>query len=100
LAPNAWGLYDMLGNVWEWVEDYYHESYNGAPGDGSAWTEPASDCRVMKGGSFYDQEGSCRAAERARFQQKTKKFHQGFRVAETIPKRLRQARRLDNFNKK
>lgn len=40
--PNAWGLYDMSGSIWQWVEDVYHDSYIGAPSDGSAWTELAT----------------------------------------------------------
>jgi formylglycine-generating enzyme required for sulfatase activity len=100
LEPNAWGLYDMLGNVWEWCEDFYHENYNGAPNDGSAWLIPDGDSRIMKGGSYYDDSRSCRCAERARFQQTTKKYHQGFRIAETIPKKLRQARKLSDFPSK
>lgn len=53
-APNAFGLYDMTGNVWEWVEDCWHDDYAGAPSDGKAWTT-GSDCRqrVARGGSWY-----------------------------------------------
>ena len=50
-APNGFGLYDMVGNVWEWTEDCYHDSYDGAPADGSAWT--GGDCSsVSRGGSW------------------------------------------------
>lgn len=53
--PNGWGLYDMLGNVWEWCEDTWHEDYDGAPMDGSAWEdEKASAYRVVRGGSWRD----------------------------------------------
>ena len=51
--PNAWGLYDMHGNVWEWCQDWLHDSYNGAPTDGSAWlTGGEQKSRVVRGGSF------------------------------------------------
>jgi formylglycine-generating enzyme required for sulfatase activity len=50
--PNRWGLYDMHGNVWEWCADYWHEDYEGALTDGSAWIEGGdSDLRVLRGGS-------------------------------------------------
>ncbi len=55
--PNGLGLYDMSGNVWEWVEDCWHESYQGAPQDGSAWREAdGGDCgrRVIRGGSWFN----------------------------------------------
>jgi len=46
------GLCDMAGNVWEWVQDRYHDSYNGAPADGSAWESPSGSLRVGRGGSW------------------------------------------------
>ena len=56
--PNPFGLYDTAGNVWEWVEDCWHDNYNGAPADGSAWKEAGGgNCgrRVIRGGSWYDR---------------------------------------------
>jgi formylglycine-generating enzyme required for sulfatase activity len=64
--PNAWGLYDVSGNVWEWCQDAWHDDYNGAPSDGSAWTTGASDRRVLRGGSWYSYPGECRSAMRLR----------------------------------
>jgi formylglycine-generating enzyme required for sulfatase activity len=53
LPPNAFGLYDMQGNVYEWCEDWYHDSYNGAPTDGSAWLSGGEQkYRVARGGAF------------------------------------------------
>ena len=49
--PNPFGLYGMLGNAWQWMEDCWHESYAGAPTDGSAWTEPRCTKHVVRGGS-------------------------------------------------
>ncbi|MFH0982415.1 MAG: SUMF1/EgtB/PvdO family nonheme iron enzyme [Planctomycetota bacterium] len=68
LLPNAWGLYDMHGNVWEFCEDYYHATYTGAPVDGSARLDKAdtdfSEFRVCRGASAYDDAKWCRSAER------------------------------------
>jgi formylglycine-generating enzyme required for sulfatase activity len=65
-APNGWGLHDMLGNVREWCADHWHGNYEGAPDDGSAWTEPggAAD-RVIRGGSWYDDSRFVRSAYRS-----------------------------------
>ena len=81
---NAFGLHDMTGNVWEWVEDCYHASYAGAPGDGGAWTT-GGDCglRVLRGGSWNNYPWYLRAANRGRYSTGLRYFFAGFRVART-----------------
>jgi len=63
-AANAWGLYDMHGNVWEWCEDWHHNSYAGAPPDGEVWESPPGNSRVLRGGSWLDVPGRARSASR------------------------------------
>lgn len=62
--PNAWGLYDMHGNVWEWMQDDWHESYKGAPADGDAWTDSPErgSPRVFRGGSWSYPAVYCRCS--------------------------------------
>jgi formylglycine-generating enzyme required for sulfatase activity len=67
--PNPFGMYDTAGNVWEWVEDCWHDNYNGAPADGSAWKEAGGgNCalRVWRGGSWFVRPGSLRSSYRNR----------------------------------
>ena len=61
---NAWGLYDMHGNVWEWVEDCWNGSYAGSPVDGSAWLTGNCNQRVLRGGSWFNVPSDSRAAAR------------------------------------
>ena len=65
LKPNAFGLYDMHGNVWEWCEDPWHKNYQGAPTDGSIWSEDGNvNLRVLRGGSWVDRPQFLRCAYR------------------------------------
>jgi len=66
-APNGFGLYDMHGNVYEWCQDHWHPSYEGAPSDGSAWvTGGDKGYRLVRGGSWYNAPVYCRSAFRNR----------------------------------
>ena len=60
--PNAWGLYDVHGNICEWVQDKWHNNYNDAPSDGSAWESGNEPHRVHRGGSWDDYAKSCQSA--------------------------------------
>ena len=82
--PNAFGLYDMSGNVWEWVQDCWHDNYNGAPSNGSPWTANCSrDVRVLRGGSWYYKEAGLRASRREYYAPVNRDT--GFRVAQDLP---------------
>lgn len=83
--PNRFGLHDMLGNVWEWVSDCYHASYQGAPVDGSAWEHGECSSRVIRGGSWDNGPSDVRAARRAAHPVDTRIVDLGFRVARTLP---------------
>jgi formylglycine-generating enzyme required for sulfatase activity len=81
--PNPWGLYDMHGNVWEWVQDTFQGDYNGAPTDGSAW-EGAGSYRVLRGGGWGLDAGDCSAAYRVRFVPFDRSDYLGFRLVRSV----------------
>jgi formylglycine-generating enzyme required for sulfatase activity len=82
--PNPWGLYDMHGNVLEWVQDCWNDYYMGAPVDGSAWTSGDCSRRVLRGGYWYDYPGYLRSALRVRISAGVRSVNTGFRVARTL----------------
>ncbi|KOR28189.1 hypothetical protein TI04_11600, partial [Achromatium sp. WMS2] len=79
--PNAWGLYDVHGNVWEWTQDRWHGDYSGAPTDGSAWESGDSPLRVLRGGSWGNYDYNCRTAYRNGSGRGDSNGNWGFRVA-------------------
>jgi len=82
--PNAWKLYDMLGNVWEWVQDCYHDNYNNAPTDGSAWESGNCDRRVLRGGSWLHEPQFERSSYRFGDTPDYHYLYIGFRLARTL----------------
>ena len=83
-APNAFGLHDMHGNVWEWTEDCWNGTYAGAPAGGSAWLSGDCTRRVLRGGSWLSSPGNLRAANRDRNPTGYRSSSLGFRVARTL----------------
>ena len=84
--PNPWGLYQVHGNVYDWTEDCWHENYESAPTDGSAWTTACSDAgpRVVRGGSWYGLPQVLRAANRVGYSAGSRGNSLGFRLARTL----------------
>jgi len=84
---NAFGLYDMHGNVREWCADCWHENYKDAPTDGSEWlADNLSDRRIVRGGSCYSYPGDCRSAYRDSFTPDYRNDFVGFRVSCSAPR--------------
>ena len=83
-AANAFGLHDVSGNVWEWVEDCWNETYGGAPGDGEAWTRGDCSRRVLRGGSWSNVPRHARSANRNGSDTGGRDDFAGFRVARTL----------------
>jgi formylglycine-generating enzyme required for sulfatase activity len=83
-AANRFGLHDMVGNVWKWVQDCYHPNYNGAPTDGSTWTGGDCTARVIRGGSWGGGPEYVRPAFRDRSSTNDRNYTLGFRVGRTL----------------
>jgi formylglycine-generating enzyme required for sulfatase activity len=82
--PNAFGVFDMHGNVWEWCADTWHNSYAGAPTDGSSWISgndnDSQTFRLLRGGSWDSYPYDCRSADRYRRSADSRSYYIGFRV--------------------
>ena len=87
--PNAFGLHDMSGNLWEWCEDDWHYSYTGAPATGSAWIDaPRGSYRVLRGGGWYGIARYCRSADRSTLWPDYRNDYFGFRLVSSSRSRL------------
>ncbi len=82
---NAWGLHDMSGNLWEWVEDCWNESYANAPTDGSAWKSGSCGERVLRGGSWNNAPKSLRSTNRGKDDWADRDGNIGFRPVRVLP---------------
>ena len=81
---NPWGLYDMHGNVWEWVQDEWHDNYDGAPDDGSAWEDGSGALRVFRGGGWLNSARNCRSAYRCNYVPGSRSHILGFRLLQEM----------------
>ena len=82
--PNAFGLYDMLGNAFEWVQDCWHADYKGAPSDGSAWLTGNCTERDLRGGSWFTSPSLVRTSARNRFEETYRSNSVGFRLVREV----------------
>lgn len=88
-VANDFGLCDMHGNVWEWCQDHWHDSYEGAPSDEKAWfSEKDNPRRTVRGGSWDINPRNCRSASRNNFKSDYRYNHVGFRVVCNAPRAL------------
>jgi formylglycine-generating enzyme required for sulfatase activity len=83
-AANQFGLQDMNGSVWEWVQDCWHSSYKGAPLDGSAWADGTCQSRVIRGGSWREDGSYMLSTTRFKYDASVRQSQNGFRVARSL----------------
>jgi formylglycine-generating enzyme required for sulfatase activity len=84
LKENTFGIAGLMGNVFEWVEDCWNESYSGAPDDGSAWVEGECSSRILRGGSWFSQPQYVRSAFQNHFDSNHRASTFGIRVARDL----------------
>ena len=82
--PNRFGLFDMAGNVWQWVQDCWNADYIGAPSDGRPWATGNCEKRVVRGGSWYYYPADPRSAYRYGDKKDDRNYNTGFRVGRTL----------------
>ncbi len=83
--PNGFGLFDVHGNVWEWTQDCWHDTFINAPTDGTAWTDPVCSRRVFRGGSWGESSRLTRSAARVAIAADNRGNFVGVRVVRTMP---------------
>jgi len=79
--PNGFGVHDVHGNAWQWLEDCWHANYQGEPADGSAWTSGDCSRSVVRGGSWFNGPRDLRSADRDRYTTADRSYNLGFRLA-------------------